>query len=52
MIIRELGLIKSQSLQLLTSFANPKEIDLDLVKAYRARRFLDKVIGFELSPLL
>ena len=34
------------------SFADPKEIDLDLVKAYRARRFLDKVIGFELSPLL
>ena len=31
---------------------DPKEIDLDLVKAYRARRFLDKVIGFELSPLL
>ena len=30
----------------------PKEIDIDLVKAYRARRFLDKVIGFELSPLL
>ena len=34
------------------SFLDPKEIDLDLVKAYRARRFLDKVIGFELSPLL
>ena len=34
------------------SFEDPKEIDLDLVKAYRARRFLDKVIGFELSPLL
>ena len=34
------------------SFNDPKEIDLDLVKAYRARRFLDKVIGFELSPLL
>ena len=34
------------------SFSDPKEIDLDLVKAYRARRFLDKVIGFELSPLL
>ena len=34
------------------SFNDPKDIDLDLVKAYRARRFLDKVIGFELSPLL
>ena len=37
---------------ILESFSDPKEIDLDLVKAYRARRFLDKVIGFELSPLL
>ena len=37
---------------IINSFADPKEIDLDLVKAYRARRFLDKVIGFELSPLL
>ena len=37
---------------IIESFADPKEIDLDLVKAYRARRFLDKVIGFELSPLL
>ena len=37
---------------ILESFSDPKEIDLNLVKAYRARRFLDKVIGFELSPLL
>ena len=37
---------------IIDSFDDPKEIDLDLVKAYRARRFLDKVIGFELSPLL
>ena len=37
---------------IIESFNDPKEIDIDLVKAYRARRFLDKVIGFELSPLL
>ena len=37
---------------IIDSFNDPKDIDLDLVKAYRARRFLDKVIGFELSPLL
>ena len=37
---------------IIESFDDPKEIDIDLVKAYRARRFLDKVIGFELSPLL
>ena len=37
---------------IIESFDDPKEIDIDLVRAYRARRFLDKVIGFELSPLL
>ncbi len=37
---------------IIESFSDPKDIDLNLVKAYRARRFLDKVIGFELSPLL
>ena len=37
---------------IIESFSDPKEIALNLVKAYRARRFLDKVIGFELSPLL
>ena len=37
---------------ILDSFADPKEIDLDLVNAQQARRFLDRVVGFELSPLL
>ncbi|MDC0410006.1 type I DNA topoisomerase [Gammaproteobacteria bacterium] len=37
---------------IIDSFSDPKEIDLDLVKAQQARRFLDRVVGFELSPLL
>ncbi len=31
---------------------NPGEIRLDLVKAQQARRIVDRVVGYELSPLL
>jgi DNA topoisomerase-1 len=31
---------------------NPREIDYDLVKAQQARRVLDRLVGFELSPVL
>ncbi|MDE0419830.1 MAG: type I DNA topoisomerase [Gammaproteobacteria bacterium] len=34
------------------AFANPGRIDEDRVNAQQARRFLDRVVGFELSPLL
>ncbi len=34
------------------AFANPTSIDGDRVNAQQARRFLDRVVGFELSPLL
>jgi DNA topoisomerase-1 len=37
---------------ILKSFEDPKEIDKNLVDAQQARRFLDRVVGFELSPLL
>ena len=31
---------------------NPRGIDIDLFDAYQARRILDKILGFELSPFL
>ena len=34
------------------AFAEPSELDMDQVHAQQARRFLDRVVGFELSPLL
>ena len=34
------------------AFKEPLEIDTNLVNAQQARRFLDRVVGFELSPLL
>ncbi len=34
------------------AFEKPAELDMDQVHAQQARRFLDRVVGFELSPLL
>jgi DNA topoisomerase-1 len=34
------------------AFAHPHEIDLDRVNAQQARRILDRIVGYELSPLL
>jgi DNA topoisomerase-1 len=34
------------------AFAHPGRINMDLVKAQQTRRFLDRVVGFMVSPLL
>ncbi|MCA8830780.1 type I DNA topoisomerase [Hymenobacter pini] len=37
---------------ILNAIDNPREIDLNLVNAQQARRVLDRLVGFELSPVL
>ncbi|SDX65999.1 type I DNA topoisomerase [Hymenobacter psychrophilus] len=37
---------------ILKAIDNPREIDLNLVNAQQARRVLDRLVGFELSPVL
>ena len=34
------------------ALAHPRNIDIDLVNAQQARRILDRIVGFELSPVL
>ena len=35
-----------------TAIENPRNIDLNLVNAQQARRVLDRIVGFKLSPIL
>lgn len=37
---------------ILNAIKNPRDIDLNLVMAQQARRVLDRLVGFELSPVL
>ena len=35
-----------------TSIQHPRDLDMDLVDAQQARRILDRIVGYQLSPLL
>jgi len=37
---------------ILSAIENPRKIDVNLVDAQQARRVLDRIVGFELSPVL
>lgn len=37
---------------ILNAIDNPRTIDMDLVNAQQARRVMDRIVGFELSPVL
>jgi DNA topoisomerase-1 len=37
---------------ILKAIESPRQIDIDLVNAQQARRILDRLVGFELSPIL
>ena len=37
---------------ILNAIQNPRDIDMNLVEAQQARRVIDRLVGFELSPIL
>lgn len=37
---------------ILEAMANPREIDMNMVNSQQARRFLDRLVGYKLSPIL
>ena len=34
------------------AFKEPRQIDMDLVDAQQARRVLDRIVGYSISPIL
>ena len=59
-LAKELGLTNAKRIifnsitkkELEKAVANPKKIDMDMVKAQQARRILDRIAGYIISPIL
>ncbi|MGC6453616.1 MAG: type I DNA topoisomerase [Candidatus Puniceispirillaceae bacterium] len=62
-LLTEKGLIKDKPVErvvfnevtknaILAAMAQPRELDTELIDAYRARRALDYLVGFSISPVL
>ncbi len=47
---RDLYEITKQAVR--SGIENPRDIDIDLVNAQQARRILDRIVGYQLSPFL
>ena len=48
----ELFSTKLPKCAILKAIENPRKIDQNLVNAQQARRVLDRIVGFEMSPVL
>ena len=62
-LLQDRGLVKDKPVErvvfnevtknaILAAMAQPRELDTELIDAYRARRALDYLVGFSISPVL
>jgi len=62
-LLQDRGLVKDKPVErvvfnevtknaIITAMAQPRELDTELIDAYRARRALDYLVGFSISPVL
>jgi DNA topoisomerase-1 len=51
-VVRRISFNEITKKAVLSAIANPRDLDMDLVNAQQARRALDYLVGFTLSPIL